>query len=153
VCVHRNEIQNSGGEKGELSRKLKSIQEKVAEIESTHATDLEALQRKLACAENEANTRKMELNTAQAKYADAVSRCHELEASMGRNESAKTEWDGKIKSLENVIASRDATISKMQGRCGELERSESQLRDDKVQLEDIIKGLKGMHLSKSSGST
>jgi hypothetical protein len=34
-----------------------------------------------------------------------------------------------------------------------LERSESQLRDDKAQLEDIIKGLKGMHVSKNSGST
>jgi hypothetical protein len=39
----RSEIQNSGGEKGELSRKLRSIQDKVAEIESSHAVEINSL--------------------------------------------------------------------------------------------------------------
>ena len=43
IYVSRSELQGVGGEKGEISRKLRLIQEKVAEIEASHSVEMEKL--------------------------------------------------------------------------------------------------------------
>jgi regulator of replication initiation timing len=114
----RHEIQGSSTDKGEMQRKLRSITDKLSEMEAIHANEITALQRKLA----EEERKVIEARKATQKESHHI-----------------TQLQSENKELQSVVISKNVSLAKTEEEIIFLKGTHSKTQDRVARLESELR--------------